>query len=549
MRIAVRSAHLGVLSLALVSGCFDAPDLTRMTCSTSLHCPDGYACVAQPGAVGRCVMADAGLDGTPSLDGRPSDGRTSIDGNAMDVKDGVSVAQDVQLADAAVTPDASLQADAPIDLGNARDADTADTARGGVESGADVPSATAPLPNTVRIGQLIYPLSGEDPGIVGGWGGDPGYPGSRGIDQLIVYTGASGSVTVTNQWGIECSVDAHQTLIAQYDRQSLDSLTGTTIPAGGYVLSGHGKAADWLLANATPGVKVELVYLAPAGGGTATGGAGGEGTGAGGAGGGASAAGRVRVMWHNGWGGPALTSYPSDVMAGLSHISLGMSQSAASGTGKLTPPPGVDASQVSYAHTKGVLVFVGMGGSSDGGITITSSATAQDAINSLLSFRSSLGIDGVDIDLEPSGSNWNTAGIDAFISGCVSNGLRFGITSGLYDQWTDAWGAVVKAWADKIDFWASMDYDFPEAGSSELNGVVVSKIKSQRTYGIPDRKIVEGFAPRPDPDYTNASPSGVIPPAYAAGKAIAPDLGWMIWEDLVSSKAAWQDCRALISAN
>ena len=68
------------------------------------------------------------------------------------------------------------------------------------------------------------------------------------------------------EWGIECLIDAQQTIIALNNRQNSNSTTGTTIPAGGYVLSGNGKAADWLLATATAGAKVELVYLAPTGG-------------------------------------------------------------------------------------------------------------------------------------------------------------------------------------------------------------------------------------------------------------------------------------------
>lgn len=258
--------------------------------------------------------------------------------------------------------------------------------------------------------------------------------------------------------------------------------------------------------------------------------------------------GRIRLMWHYGWSGPSLSEYPSDVISGLSHVSLGMSQSAESGTGKLKPPPGIDSHDVAYAHSQHVIVLAGIGGSNDGGIAIESIQTAQQAIDSLLAFRTSLGIDGVDIDLEPSGSNWNTTGMNAFISGCLANGLRVGITSALYSSWTVAWGEVVREWADRIEFWASMDYDFPEAEDSRLGRVVVDKIAAQREWGIADRKIVQGFMPRPSEGRANTSPPGVIPAAYAAGLRVAPELGWMIWEDDISRESDWLDARALLAA-
>jgi hypothetical protein len=43
------------------------------------------------------------------------------------------------------------------------------------------------------------------------------------------------------------------------DRQVGESATGTPIPKGGFVLSGHGEARTWLLANTKVGAAVEVI--------------------------------------------------------------------------------------------------------------------------------------------------------------------------------------------------------------------------------------------------------------------------------------------------
>lgn len=76
------------------------------------------------------------------------------------------------------------------------------------------------------------------------------YPGCRGADQLIVYTPDSGPRTGTNQYGYEVSVVA--------DRVTATGGNDREIPAGGFVLSGHGSEAAWLQANTVVGALVEL---------------------------------------------------------------------------------------------------------------------------------------------------------------------------------------------------------------------------------------------------------------------------------------------------
>lgn len=75
------------------------------------------------------------------------------------------------------------------------------------------------------------------------------YPGSRGENQLIVYTRGYGHPrTGTNQWGVEAMViDGVVARLGGND---------SPIPPGGFVVSGHGSARAWIETNLQPGVPV-----------------------------------------------------------------------------------------------------------------------------------------------------------------------------------------------------------------------------------------------------------------------------------------------------
>ncbi len=111
---------------------------------------------------------------------------------------------------------------------------------GATSSPTPIPPVVAPvLPDTrpkVTIGTANYPLSGADI--------------ARDTDNLVMYTT---SPTPTNQWGTEVVI-ADGGVIQVLDRQASGSTSGTVIPAGAVVLSGHGAARDWLLTNARAGV-------------------------------------------------------------------------------------------------------------------------------------------------------------------------------------------------------------------------------------------------------------------------------------------------------
>ncbi len=74
----------------------------------------------------------------------------------------------------------------------------------------------------------------------------------RGADQLVIYKGRNS--TGTNKWGLETVCDRNGKVIKRMPWGVGD----TPIPAGGFVLSGHGKSADWLYANIKEGDSIAL---------------------------------------------------------------------------------------------------------------------------------------------------------------------------------------------------------------------------------------------------------------------------------------------------
>lgn len=77
------------------------------------------------------------------------------------------------------------------------------------------------------------------------------FPGNRAAEELIIYTPASGRATTgTNEWGCEAVV-VDGVVTKAGDNNS-------PIPANGFVVSGHGDAAQWVSVKLTPGRRVVL---------------------------------------------------------------------------------------------------------------------------------------------------------------------------------------------------------------------------------------------------------------------------------------------------
>lgn len=78
-----------------------------------------------------------------------------------------------------------------------------------------------------------------------------GFNRGRSTDEMIVYRPAPGRTrTLTNQWGIEAVVVDGRVVSVGGNNQA--------IPAGGFVISGHGKSADWMRENVQVGQRAEI---------------------------------------------------------------------------------------------------------------------------------------------------------------------------------------------------------------------------------------------------------------------------------------------------
>ena len=74
------------------------------------------------------------------------------------------------------------------------------------------------------------------------------YPGDRGANKLVIYTPNYGLHTGTNEFGTEAIVE-NNTVVALSGADS-------TIPKNGIVISGHGRAKNWITQNISVGSKV-----------------------------------------------------------------------------------------------------------------------------------------------------------------------------------------------------------------------------------------------------------------------------------------------------
>jgi len=113
------------------------------------------------------------------------------------------------------------------------------------------PPTPPPTANgVVTIGTKTWPIAGIDV--------------PRTADSLMIYTPKSGAKTTTNEFGAEAVV-VYGVVTELLDQRTVAvGQHNLAIPADGVVLSGHGTARTWLLANATKGAKVTLpAGLAP----------------------------------------------------------------------------------------------------------------------------------------------------------------------------------------------------------------------------------------------------------------------------------------------
>ena len=100
--------------------------------------------------------------------------------------------------------------------------------------------------NEVIYKSSSYVINKINPGLQGYV--ENTYPGYRGSNQLIIYTSEYGKSTGTNEFGTEAIVvNGYVTSLS-----GADSL----IPANGFVISGHGRAKEWINRNVELGSKI-----------------------------------------------------------------------------------------------------------------------------------------------------------------------------------------------------------------------------------------------------------------------------------------------------
>lgn len=83
-----------------------------------------------------------------------------------------------------------------------------------------------------------------------------GFNGTRWENFLVVYTPEHYTVSPANRWGAEVVVESG--VVTQVLDRALTGAPAPAIPADGYVLSGHGTARTWLLANLQVGDPVDI---------------------------------------------------------------------------------------------------------------------------------------------------------------------------------------------------------------------------------------------------------------------------------------------------
>lgn len=113
------------------------------------------------------------------------------------------------------------------------------------------------MPTVARVDGAKHRLDGVNPvpamNPVGA-----GYPGCRGPDQLVAYVRPV-MVTQTNRWGVEAAVSADGVVVDLVDKPvPMSKPGGIGVPPGGFVLSGHGAAGEWLKAHARRGVRAVM---------------------------------------------------------------------------------------------------------------------------------------------------------------------------------------------------------------------------------------------------------------------------------------------------
>lgn len=251
----------------------------------------------------------------------------------------------------------------------------------------------------------------------------------------------------------------------------------------------------------------------------------------------------VSALWVHGWELPTIGQLPADVVRIHTLFLMAMAQSAQGGTGKIAWAPVRQTKEQAIAdiaslRKKGKKVSIGIGGSSDGGITLTNATQVDEMFSRIKELVATYGFSGIDVDLEPSGGKWNAESLKSLCTRLKTEfgkGFVIGFTPSLWGEWTQKWLSAARlVGLEGYDYWAPMLYDFPEAHDDRLVGAALDKVRLAVAGGVPANRQILGFMCNA---YYNTSPVAVTLRVWNAVKAEFPDIaGAFIWESRIEGK-------------
>lgn len=241
-------------------------------------------------------------------------------------------------------------------------------------------------------------------------------------------------------------------------------------------------------------------------------------------------------MWINTFEYPPIRDMPADVLDTLNLVIIAMAHSAEGGTGRLSwqpinQSPEEVTADIAGRVSMGTPVLLGIGGSNDGGITVTNDQQVVEFCDSIRELVQTYGFTGIDIDLEPSGSSWEQSALVAVVRTLkqeYGTGFIVGLTVGLYGEHSARWLALARELDTDMDYWSPMLYDYEEAHDERLVADALKKTQLAVDGGVPASKHILGFMCN---SYYNTSPVPVTGAVWEAVREKHPDvLGAFIWE-------------------
>ena len=405
----------------------------------------------------------------------------------------------------------------------------------------------------------------------------------RAADALVMFTRVGAQVSSpANEWGAEAAVVAGKVVDVR-DRQ-FTGLAAMAIPLGGYVLSGHGAARVWLLANAKVGVTVRLPGApatpapttpapntpAPTASPTA-----------------APAptvaptvapapsptlaprvtsgnlpnkvVGGYLTTWE-GRNGVTLRSVVDNTNYNLIYVAFAVGVSASSGTLTLDLPPGAGSpaefkSQIAYANSKGKKVIVSVGGYFDLagqniGYRLDSSAKVDQLMASLRDYRNNWGFNGMDWDLEQGNRPDNAGIIDASRRMRAEFGPSYIICFAPgpnLSSWIGAGGVLDTLGSNGWDAVGEQLYDLGQSEAAYQSSIVSRMTALSNKYGA--SKVLLGNKYKNDSGTSLSDPSNnfvdlattkaALASLRASGKNIRGSFHWTIQSDSDIGPYAW----------